>query len=170
MNFADKDKEYSYLIRDIINNNKIKELSNISHHGETRLDHSLKVSYYSYKISKVLRLDYRETARAGLLHDFYMDRTKDYNNVKDKVKLYTIGHPKNAVENANELFYLSEKEKDIIRTHMFPFDFKIPKYLESWVVNIVDTCISTFEFTKKFSYQLNTALNLWLLLFINLRK
>lgn len=170
MKFLTEDDEYNYLIEDIINNNKFNELSNIAHHGETRLDHSLRVSYYSYKISKVLKLDYKETARAALLHDFYLDRTKDYKNVKDKVKLFSIGHPKDAVENASKLFYLSEKQKDIIRTHMFPFDFKIPKYLESWVVNLVDTSVSIYEFSRKFSCQLSTVLNVWLLLFINMRK
>lgn len=132
--------------------------------------HSLKVSYYSYKISKFLKLDYKQTARAGLLHDFYFDTTKDFAKAKDKIKLYSTGHPSDAVENACKEFDLTEKEKDIIKTHMFPIDFRIPKYLEGWVVNLVDTAISTYEFTKKFRYQLNTALNIWLILFINLRK
>ena len=170
MNFFNKDFEYKYIVKDIMDNAEFSELSNIAHHGKTRMDHSIKVSYYSYKVSKFLKLDYKETARAGLLHDFYLDRTKDYKKVKDKVKLFSIGHPKDAVENASKLFELSDKEKDIIRTHMFPIDFKIPKYLESWVVNVVDTGVSIYEFTRKFSYQLSTALNIWLLLFINLRK
>lgn len=170
MNFLKEDKEYNFLIEDIINNNKFSELSKIAHHGDTRLDHSLKVSYYSYKISKALQLDYKETARAGLLHDFYLNRTKDYKNVKDKVKLFSIGHPKVAVKNAEEIFYLSEKEKDIIRTHMFPLDFKIPKYLESWIVNVVDTSVSVYEFSRKFSYQLSAILNIWILLFFNSMK
>ena len=170
MDFIKNNNEYKYLIEDIMNNIQFGELNKIAHHGETRMDHSLRVSYYSYKITKFLKLDYKATARAGLLHDFYLDRTKDYQKVKDKVKLFSIGHPKDAVENANKLFYLSDKEKDIIRTHMFPIDIKIPKYLESWIVNLVDKCISTYEFTKKFSYQFNTAINLWLVLLINIRK
>ena len=170
MSFHIKDNEYSYLVKDILNNKEFNELSAIAHHGETRLDHSLRVSYFSYKISKALKLDFKETARAGLLHDFYLDTTKDYKKMKDKVKLFSIGHPEDALVNANKLFYLSEKEKDIIRTHMFPIGFKIPKYLESWVVNMVDTSVSVYEFTRKFSYQLSTAVNIWLILFINLRK
>ncbi len=170
MSFHIKDDEYSYLVKDILNNKEFNELSTIAHHGETRLDHSLRVSYFSYKISKALKLDFKETARAGLLHDFYLDTTKDYKKMKDKVKLFSIGHPEDALVNANKLFYLSEKEKDIIRTHMFPIGFKIPKYLESWVVNMVDTSVSVYEFTRKFSYQLSTAVNIWLILFINLRK
>jgi len=170
MKFINNDSTYRYLIKDILDNDEFSELSNIAHHGETRLDHSLKVSYFSYKISKFLKLDYRETARAGLLHDFYLDRTKHHKKIREKVKLYTIGHPMDALENADRLFYLSEKEKDIIKSHMFPLDFKIPKYLEAWVVNLVDTGISIAEFSKKISYKLNTSLNLWLLLIMNFKR
>jgi len=170
MDILDNDINYKNIVNDIINNNEFNKLSEIPHHGETRMEHSIKVSYYSYKISKFLKLNYRETARAGLLHDFYFDRTKDYKQVKDKVKLYTTGHPGDALKNADELFILSDKEKDIIKAHMFPLSFSIPKYLEAWVVNGVDTVISTYEFFKKFSYQLNTVLNVWLILLINLRK
>ena len=170
MNFVNNDRVYKYLVEDILNNSEFSELSNIAHHGETRLEHSLKVSYYSYRISKFLKLDYEGTARAGLLHDFYLDRTVDYKKFRQKVKLYTTGHPKDALENASRLFDLSEKEKDIIKTHMFPIDFRIPKYLEGWIVNIVDTGVSISEFTKKFSYQFDTALNLWLILIMNFRR
>lgn len=170
MNFLNKDINYKNIVNGIMNNEEFSKLSNIPHHGGTRLDHSIRVSYISYKVSKFLKLDYIQTARAGLLHDFYFERTKDFKQVKDKVKLYTVGHPLDALENADKHFILSDKEKDIIRTHMFPIDFRIPKYLEGWVVNLVDTGVSLFEFTKKFSYQLNTALNIWLILFINIKK
>lgn len=170
MNFFEKDKNYKYIVDDIMENTEFNKLSKIPHHGETRLDHSIKVSYVSYKISKFLRLDYKQTARAGLLHDFYFDRTVNHKKISKKVKLYTTGHPCDALDNARKHFALSLKEQDIIKTHMFPFDFRIPKYLEGWVVNLVDTSISTYEFTKKFSYKLNTALNIWLILLINLRK
>ena len=36
-------------------------------------EHLIKVSYKSYKIAKKLDLDYVSVARAGLLHDFYLD-------------------------------------------------------------------------------------------------
>ncbi len=170
MNILDEDENYLRIVRDIMDNEEFNKLSNIPHHGETRMIHSIKVSYYSYKISKFLKLDYKETARAGLLHDFYLDTTKDFDKAKDKVRLYSVGHPKDAIENASQYFTLSEKGINIIRTHMFPLDYRIPKYMESWVVNIVDTVVSTTEFLKKFRYQLNTALNIWLILFINLRK
>lgn len=170
MDYLSKDNNYKYIVSDIMDNENFLKLEKIPHHDSSRLNHSIKVSYYSYKISKALKLDYKQTARAALLHDFYFDRTKDYDKVKDKVKLYTTGHPADAVTNATKEFDLTIKEQDIIKTHMFPIDFRIPKYLEGWVVNLVDTCVSIHEFSNKFKYQINTALNLWLVLFINLRK
>lgn len=164
------DEEYLSIIDSIINNKEFDKMNYIRHHNTTRMDHSLKVSYYSYKIAKSLKLDYEEVARGGLLHDFYLGRVADEEKVKDKVKLYTISHPVEAVKNSKLHFEVSEKEEDIIRSHMFPVDFKVPKYAESWIVSLVDKGVSTFEFAKKFSYKLSYAINLYLILFLNIRK
>ncbi len=172
MNFYDniEDLKYKNIINDIINNDKFRELDNIEHHGGTRLKHSLKVSYYSYKISKFMKVDYIAVARAGLLHDFYFEKTKQMEKTMQKVKLFSVGHPKEAVNNASELFALSDKEKDIIKSHMFPIDYKIPKYIESWIVSLVDKVISFKEFGLKANYKLTTTINLWLILLINIKK
>ena len=50
MNFLEKDINYKYLVNDIMSNDEFNKLSSIPHHGETRLEHSIKVSYFSYKI------------------------------------------------------------------------------------------------------------------------
>ena len=165
MNY-NKDKNFLYHISDIINNEEYKIISTIPHHGETRLDHSYKVAYNSYKIAKFLKLDYVSVARAGMLHDFYVDTTKDYKKISKKIKLFAHSHPLDAVNNSKKLFELNKLEEDIIKTHMFPFNLRVPKYLESWIVNIVDTFIGAFEFSKKFSYQMN----LFVLFFVNFRK
>ena len=46
-----KDSEYLKIVRNILENDEFKKMEQIEHHGITRLDHSLKVSYYSYKIT-----------------------------------------------------------------------------------------------------------------------
>ena len=90
MNKIAKDEEYNSIVSSILTTKEFSEtMSHIKHHNSTRLNHLLKVSYYSYKISKYLRLDYEEVARAGLLHDFYLDSVSDQKNIKDKVLLYT---------------------------------------------------------------------------------
>ncbi len=165
-----KDKEYLRIVKYILEDKSFEKMSNISHHCSNRYDHSLKVSYYSYKIAKLLRLNSEEVARAGLLHDFYFETTVDYKKTTNKVKLFTTEHPKQALENAKKRFTISEKEEDIIISHMFPFDFRLPKYMESWVVNFTDTFISIFEFSKKFSYKFSYVTNLYLILILNSLK
>lgn len=164
------DKEYLSIVQNILDNKEYMKLAEIGHHNTTRLDHCMKVSYYSYKIAKIMKLNYQEVARAGLLHDFFIDRTVYHEKIKDKVKLYTYEHPKQAVINAKKYFDLTSVEEDIIRTHMFPVDIKIPKYAESWVVSLVDKVLGTFEFGKKASHKLSYAVNLYLLFLINMVK
>ena len=53
---------------------------------------------------------------------------------------------------------------------MFPINFTVPKYIESWVVNIVDKCVGTYEFAKKFKKQLTYSMNIWLLIFVSFFK
>ena len=67
-----KDK-YMDCIRDLIDHEKVQEMNNYIQHGNTTtLDHCIRVSYTSYKISKFFKMDYKSTARAALLHDLYL--------------------------------------------------------------------------------------------------
>ena len=61
------DKKYLKIVNDIVDSEEFDKLKSIDHHGITRYEHSVKVSYYAYKISKFLKLDYKATARGGLL-------------------------------------------------------------------------------------------------------
>ena len=163
-----RDDEYQLIVDAILSNEDFSEpMKAMKHHNGTRLDHSLKVSYYSYKIAKALKLDYADVARGGLLHDFYLESVNEQENIKEKVLLYTLNHPKDALENAQSLFPVSSKEEDIIRTHMFPLDVKLPRYAESWVVNLVDTYVSTVEFGQKFGKQLTYAANFAVIFALN---
>lgn len=151
-----KDKEYLNNIEDILENDKFKKLADCKHHGLSRLQHSLKVSYYSYVVAKKLRLDYRAVARAGLLHDFFID-----DDLKGgKKRLSMVFHPYKSLENATCYFELNDMEKDIIISHMFPtLPHKVPKYLESWLVSLIDKMIATYEFYysygKPYAYRLS---------------
>lgn len=158
------------LVNPILENKNFSQIDTIIHHGTTRMNHSIRVSYYSYKIAKILCLDYKQIARAGLLHDFYLNRTVDYEKKKDKFLLFTTEHPKVAVENAKKYFELTEKEEDMIKTHMFPADYRIPKYAESWIICIVDKIVGTYEFSRKFKYQFTYGLNFSLLFLLNILK
>ena len=66
-----------------------------------------------------------------------------------------LSHSRKAVSNSLKHFNLNEMEQDIIKTHMFPASPYIPKYSESWIVNISDKIIAFKEFEEKYSYILN---------------
>ena len=165
-----KDKNYLKIVDDILNCEDFNKMSEIKHHDSNRLEHSLRVSYFSYKIAKKLHIDYKSVARGGLLHDFFIERTVDYKKAKDKIKLYTTDHPKIAVMKKKKYFDINEMEEDIIKSHMFPIDMKIPKFAESWVVSSVDKVVSIYEFSKKFGHKLSYVSNFALLFLINMLK
>ena len=162
-----KDLQYMSIVNNILDNDEFLKIRQIEHHGISRYDHSLKVSYYSYRIAKALHLDYEQTAVGGLLHDFFLspeDRTQ-----KDRlVSVFT--HPKQAVDMAKSQFDLTTKEIDMIRSHMFPINLSVPKYAESWIVSMVDKCVATNEFAIKFRFRLKYAYNLFLLFAISFIK
>ena len=160
-----EDKKYLKIVDDILDNKEFSKLGEVSHHGIDRLDHSIRVSYNSYKISKFLGLDYKSAARAGLLHDFFFDDNLQLNK-KERLKVL-VKHPECAYLNSKKIFDISEKEKDIITTHMFPIGKKVPKYAESWLVDIVDDISSIYEKTKISYRYLSVALSYILLVTLN---
>ena len=135
------------IVSDILDNDKFLKLENYKHHGINRLEHSIRVSYYSYLVAKKLRLNYEETARGGLLHDFFINEDIE----PKKQKLSIVFHPYSSLENACSNFNLSDLEKDIIINHMFPtLPHKVPKYMESWLVSCVDKGVAVYELTHSF--------------------
>lgn len=158
------DQKYLKLVEDILENKEFNQLDTIEHHGMTRLEHSVRVSYYSYKISKMLGLDYTTVARAGLLHDFFI--SKENRTLKERF-LSTFVHPKYAVINAKKYFEIDDKTKNIIESHMFPIYKVLPKYAESWIVSSVDKVAAIYEFSKAFGIKFAYASNIFILLILN---
>ena len=52
------DTNYYNIVDKIINDNEFKKIDNCTHHGISRFDHSCRVSYYSYKLTKALGLNF----------------------------------------------------------------------------------------------------------------
>lgn len=163
MNNNDIDKEFQEIIKPIIDNKEFRRLKTVSHHGISRFDHSLRVAYFSYKVSKKLHLEYKETTEAALLHDFFIDEVDDVNSIK-KLRC----HPNYAVENATKHFDLTDRQKDIIKTHMFPITFTPPKYIESWVVDLVDDCSAVYERFYSLKKEMRAATSFILILLVNI--
>ena len=134
------EKEYTSLISDIINNNKFKDLHKEKHHYCTnRFEHSYNVAFYTYKVCKKFKLDYKSATRAALVHDFFFNR--DFKNEMDKI----FTHYKKSIQNAKSIVKLTTKEENMIASHMFPVGGKLPKSKEAIILDIVDDLVSIQE-------------------------
>ena len=143
-------KEFYTVISDIIENETFQLLKLYKHHYiYTRFEHSLSVSYYSYLICKFFKLDYISTARAGLLHDLFF---YDCENKLTRPKNHIHIHPKIALNNAEKLFSLNDLEKDIILKHMWPLTFSPPRYLESFIITLIDKYCAFKEWNRFLAY------------------
>ena len=167
MNSHKEDLEYMEIVSSILKNENFGKIKGYEHHGITRFEHSLKVSYYSYKIAKKMGLSYEEAARGGLLHDFFY--SPDERDTKERF-VSTFVHPKKAVATAKENFDLTAKEEDMIRAHMFPVNVAIPKYMESWVVNVVDKTVAVGEVMTLFKNRMSYVYNLSAILIFSVIK
>lgn len=154
MNNGNNDKEYLEIVNDILKNREFNKLKDLPHHKTTRLEHSKRVSYLSYKICKKLNLDYISASRGGLLHDFFLNKytTKNTNKL-------IRNHPKIASTNAKKHFKLNRKEINIIESHMFPLSIKTkPKYKESYVVAVSDKIVWIYEKVIRYYKDINFEL------------
>ncbi|MBR2283091.1 MAG: HD domain-containing protein [Ruminococcus sp.] len=139
---------YYICVRDIITDPRLEPLKDITHHiSTTRFQHCLNVSYYSFIICRRLRLDARSAARAGLLHDlFYYDRREYSSSRKKGQPGHSAMHSMIALRNAGSITELNVREKDMILKHMWPLTRPLPRYMESYVITIVDKYCAVLEF------------------------
>ena len=155
-------KEYLQIVEKIFNNRKFNKLKNETHHhNSNRFSHSVDVSYKTYKICKKLNLDYESATKAALLHDFFFE--SEFDNKRDQM----LNHPKKAVENAKKITTLTKKEENIIESHMYPVGGKLPRSIESVIVDMVDDYVSLKEKLGGDYRSLKAAMNFLFVLFIS---
>ena len=119
------DREYMSYVGELLERPEVLALDNFTqHHFSTRLEHSIAVSYESYKIAKKLHLNAKATARAGLLHDLFY---YDWRVTKFDRGTHAWVHPRIALRNAEKL---------------------TPLYPEGYIVTLVDKCSATEEYGK----------------------
>jgi len=157
-----QDEEFCLLVDSVIQNEEFQKTKFITHHGITRYDHLMRVSYYTYKVTKMLKLNYKEATRASILHDFFLEETKEDNTFHALRR-----HPGYALMNASKYFDLTDLEKDIITTHMFPVTFTPPKYLESWIVDVIDDVAGVYERFYSIRTELRAATTFLMIFFLN---
>lgn len=123
---------------DILNNEKVLSQKKFIQHGKTSVyEHTIKVTIQALKMSDKLRIkvDKKSLVRGCLLHDYFL---YDW-HVNDKShKLHGFYHAKTALINAKKDFVLNKVEENMIYTHMFPLNLRIPRYKESIILCISD--------------------------------
>lgn len=138
--------EFDNIIKELIDNKKVQEMKNFRQHCDTNcFEHCYMASYCSYNICKRLGWDYKSAARAAMLHDLFLYDWREKNGRKG---LHAFTHPKTASDNASKLFLLSDKEKSIIETHMWPLTVQLPKSKEAFVLTFVDKYCAIAESGK----------------------
>ena len=145
--------EFFDIIQDIISNDTVKKMKNYRQHCNTScFKHCMQVAYFTFISCKAFKLDYISATRAAMLHDLFLyDWRKKYRDV-DLPGLHAFAHPRIALKNANKIFNLNEKEKDIIAKHMWPVTFSLPRFKESYIVTIMDkysACLETYLYIQE---------------------
>ena len=158
-------KEFDSLINECLMHPKVQEMNNYKHHGISRLEHSIRVSYHTYKVCKFLHLNYKETTVAALLHDFFIDEVEKENGFNR-----LIHHPKYAAINAKEYFKINSFQEDIILKHMFPITPIPPRYLEGWIVDLIDNIASIYERCYSSAIAFASTINLVVVTLLGLLK
>lgn len=128
------------------------DLENYTQHFfQSRLEHSLSVSYYSYRIGRRMGLNYTAMARGGLLHDlFHYDRKKD----SIEIESHCWMHPRIALMNAKQITEVSKLEEDIIINHMMGSTRDLTKSKEAFIVSMVDKYLAMSEVSRGIYFSL----------------
>lgn len=142
-----KHDDFNQLINELLNHEKVRSLNNYEQHLSTsRLEHSLNVAYFAYRLGRFSKLDLEGMVPAALLHDFFL-----YNHrVEQPIPgnhLYV--HPKMALANAQSVMEISPLMENIILSHMWPFSDVKPASKEAWLVNLADKSATLMELGKQ---------------------
>lgn len=136
-------KEFCQTTGELLGSEQVRMMGRWCHHNRiTTLDHSLFVAYWSYRVARALGLDEAAAARGGLLHDLYLYDSKDKSAHPG---WQCFDHPRAAARNAQEVTDLSDKERNIILSHMWPLGGQLPRSMEAWLVDVVDTLCAGLE-------------------------
>ncbi len=134
------------VVADLLALKEVQELKQYRHHiVTTRFQHSLNVAYYNYLLCRLFRLDARSAARAGMLHDLYFYDTKAFTRSSHAMR-HSHYHPMVALDNAQQILPINEREQDMIIKHMWPVTLQMPKYAETYILTFVDKYCALIEF------------------------
>lgn len=132
----------------------IQELKKYPNHKISNLyDHSSRVAVCAYDLARRFHwnVDGSSLAKGAMLHDYYLYHARGNKDIG--VKAHWFGHPMTALKNAEKEFHLSDLEKNIIRSHMWPLTFRqFPRSKEAILVSLADKICAFGEMVLKRNY------------------
>lgn len=149
MNCLTLPEESAALYDNILNDERVLIMRKYRQHGQTSTyEHCINVTRASCRIAVRFGLDsscLNNIIIGAMLHDFYL---YDWHTTRfRKEGLHGFSHPKVALKNADALFNLNDKQRNIIQSHMFPLTLlHPPKCKEAWVVVIADKYCAVQEY------------------------
>ena len=123
----------------------------IQHGTISVMQHSIRVTETALRLSKRLRLKIseRDLVRGALLHDYFgydwHGKKVGLHEIIHFYEMHGFTHPGQALENAEKDFDLTDKQREIIRKHMWPLTVIPPACKEAWIVTMADKYCSTLE-------------------------
>lgn len=143
-------REFYREVKDIAEHPIVLDMRHYPHHGRTSCyQHCLHVAYCNYCLCRLLGLDARSAARAGMLHDLFLYDW--HTHAKETGEhFHGLKHPERAYKNAKKYFRLNRIEEDIIRNHMWPVTFlHVPRTREGWITTLTDKYCGAFETSRR---------------------
>ena len=112
------------------------------HKGTPTFVHCRNVAVYSFHLAEKLgwKIDEISLAKGAMLHDYYLYTVADRQR-ETGLSDFRHGrtHPRLALDNAKAVFYLTQKEQNMIRSHMWPLTlFHMPMSKEAWLISMAD--------------------------------
>ena len=129
----------------------LKSKDNIQHGNVSVMEHSLRVAQTAVQISRGLKIKVseRDLVRGALLHDYFgydwHNKKVGLNEILHFYRMHGFTHPAAALKNAERDFVLNNRQRDIIKKHMWPLTIKPPACREAWIVTVADKVCSLSE-------------------------
>ena len=147
MQLSVTEREQLYAILEKYDQNpKVQQMREFIQHGDvTTYQHCKNVVLVSCWLNHRLHLGADETSLAvgAFLHDFYL---YDWHNCSNITHWHGFKHARIARYNAETVFKLTDKEKDIIQSHMWPLNpTDMPHSREAALVCMADKMSSSYE-------------------------
>lgn len=147
MNLSDKELlEIEELLHGLHQTKEAEMMKSHVQHGKiSTYDHVIGVTRLSFYLNRRLHLgaDDAQLVRGAFLHDFYL---YDWHENAYFGRLHGMRHPAIALENAMKRYKLTEVERNIIKSHMWPLTlFSVPMCRAAFIVCLADKIRSAYE-------------------------